>query len=151
MRYATIFFLSFLFISCEDAEPLTQADVQSIKYGTSFGMCIGYCVTDLEVTAESVYISQYGWNNSVVPKSKTADFEEEKYIEILNIVDQSKFLALDPVIGCPDCADGGSEWIEVTIGSRTKKVTFEYGASIEGIGEAVLELRKITQNISEQL
>lgn len=149
MRYAALFILSLFLYSCEDTETLTTDDVPSIKYGTSFGMCIGHCVTDLEVTAQQIYISQYGWNNSVVPKSKTVIFQEEKYNEMLNLVNQAKFLALDPVIGCPDCADGGSEWLEVTIGSRTKKVTFEYGSEVEGINDMILKLREITSDLKQ--
>ena len=30
-------------------------------------------------------------------------------------------------IGCPDCADGGAEWIEIKLANGEKhKVTFEY-------------------------
>lgn len=151
MKYTAIILLSLFLLSCDDNEMLTQADVPSIKYGTSFGMCAGHCVTDVEITAKSVYISKYGWNNSVTPKSATKTFEEEKYNTILNKVNSAQFLALDPVIGCPDCADGGAEWVEVTIGSRTKKVTFEYGKNIEGISDAIIELRNISKNLSEQL
>lgn len=149
MKHTAILLLSLFLFSCDDSEMLTQAEVPSIKYGTSFGMCGGYCITDVEVTAQSFYISQYGWNDSVTPKSKTTSFEEEKYNQLLAKVDQTKFLALDPVIGCPDCADGGAEWVEVTIGARTKKVTFGYGTDIDGISNAVSELRDLTQNLSQ--
>lgn len=149
MKYTAIIILSIFLFSCDDSEMLTQDNVPAIKYGTSFGMCADYCITDVEITAESIYISQYGWNNSVTPKSKTSSFQEKKYNQLLARVDQAKFLALDPVIGCPDCADGGAEWVEVTIGARTKKVTFGYGADIEGISEAVSELRDLTKNLSQ--
>lgn len=151
MKFAAITILSLFLLSCDDTEMLTQADVPSIKYGTSFGMCSAYCITDLEVTSQHVYISKYGWNNSVTPKSKTNNFDEKAYNALLSKINQSQFLALDPVIGCPDCADGGSEWVEVSIGARTKKVTFEYGATIEGIDDTIKELRSISESISEQL
>ena len=36
---------------------------------------------------------------------------------------------MDEIIGCPDCADGGAEWIEITSGETSHKVTFEYNKS----------------------
>jgi hypothetical protein len=143
MKYAVILIATLLVFSCDDAETLTPADTPSIKYGTSFGECVGHCVIDMEVTAESAYLITYGWNNSVTPITKSTSFQEEQYQTLLDMIDGTKFLALDPVIGCPDCADGGAEWIEMTLGTRTKKVTFEYGASIDGINDVIVELRKL--------
>lgn len=140
-----VFFLTTLFFSCENAEPLTSEEVPEIRYGTSFGECRDYCVDDLEVNAEFVYFSTYGWDDKIVATTKTLDFSVRAYNEILGMIDKEKFLALDPVIGCPDCADGGEEWIEVRIGQRTKKVTFEYQADVDGIMEAVDELRLLVE------
>jgi hypothetical protein len=33
---------------------------------------------------------------------------------------------MDTVIGCPDCADGGAEWLELGFEKEVKRVTFEY-------------------------
>lgn len=145
---STFYLIVALFLfSCEDSEMLTQNDVPSIRYGTSFGECAGYCLTDLEVSAEQVYYVSYGWHNSQTPKTNTVTFTSEQYNHLLGLFDQDKFLALDPVIGCPDCADGGSEWIEMTIGSRTKKVTFEYHKDIDPIAPLIDELRSLTEEV----
>jgi hypothetical protein len=147
MKHITILILSLFIISCDDTVSLSTEDVPSIKYGTSFGKCVGHCITDVEVTAESLYAIKYSWDNSVSPISKIESFQKDKYQALLDMIDGSKFLALDPVIGCPDCADGGSEWLEVTLGTRTKKVTFENGKSIDGISEAVAELRRLKMQL----
>jgi hypothetical protein len=44
------------------------------------------------------------------------------------MIDQIGFVNLPKTIGCPDCADGGAEWIEIISGSggKSQKVTFEY-------------------------
>ncbi|CAF4279798.1 unnamed protein product, partial [Rotaria sordida] len=48
---------------------------------------------------------------------------------------------LDDRIGCPGCADGGIEWIEVNWSKESKRVTFEYEALINGIEELIKYLR----------
>lgn len=147
MKYAILLISSLFLFSCEDADVLSDEEVPSIKYGTSFGFCVGYCLTDLEVSTDRLYYVNYGHDNSVSPETKTMIYTQKKYLDILSLVDQEKFLALDPVIGCPDCADGGAEWIEMTIGNRTKKVTFEYGKEIEGIEDLTLKLREIVSEL----
>ncbi len=147
MKYAILLISSLFLFSCEDADVLSDEEVPSIKYGTSFGFCVGYCLTDLEVSSDRLYYVNYGHDNSVSPETKTMIYTQKKYLDILSLVDQEKFLTLDPVIGCPDCADGGAEWIEMTIGSRTKKVTFEYGKEIEGIEDLTLKLREIVSEL----
>ena len=57
----------------------------------------------------------------------------EEFQELLGAVDMQALQALPNVLGCPDCADGGAEWIEVEIGNTLKRVTFEYGAAIPSI------------------
>ncbi|MFT6867251.1 MAG: hypothetical protein ACJA08_002091 [Cyclobacteriaceae bacterium] len=147
MKYAILLLSSLFLFSCEDSDVLSDEQAPSIKYGTSFGFCVGYCLTDIEVSSDRLYYVSYGNNNSVAPKTINMDYTKEKYLKILNLVDQEKFLALDPVIGCPDCADGGAEWIEMTIGKRTKKVTFEYGKEVEGVEDLILKLRKIASEL----
>lgn len=150
MKYLSALILSSMFLfSCEDAEILTENDIPTVRYGTSFGFCIGYCLTDLEVSADQIYHVKYGWENSEVPEAKTLEYKESDYNRLLSLVDQEKFLDLEPVIGCPDCADGGSEWIEMKIDGRTKKVTFEYGKDIEEIEEIILELRNLTETLNK--
>ena len=45
--------------------------------------------------------------------------------------------------GCPDCADGGSEWVEITHEGITKRVTFEAYNSIPENNELVIQLREL--------
>lgn len=142
-----IFLLSLLVLlmSCEETELLTE--IQTIKYGTSFGMCAGYCLTDLSVSTSEAVVVAYGWNNSVTPKQQAIPFSQLQLENILLKIDPQVFESLDPVIGCPDCADGGAEWIELTLNGRTKRVTFEYGATIAGIDGTVADLRALTNQI----
>ncbi|WP_258105435.1 hypothetical protein [Marinoscillum sp. MHG1-6] len=137
--------------ACNSEESLTQEEVQTIRYGTSFGQCIGYCLSDMEVSAEWVYFTKYGWHEDVDAKSTTINFDKDAYQELLASVDKEKFLASEPVIGCPDCADGGAEWIEMTIDNRTKKVTFEYGKAPMGLEATLTDLRVLAKQINNGL
>jgi len=57
----------------------------------------------------------------------------EEFQELLAAVDMQALQALPNVLGCPDCADGGAEWIEVETGNTLKRVEFEYGVAIPSI------------------
>ena len=50
---------------------------------------------------------------------------------------------LDDRIGCPDCADGGAEWIEIDSMDGVKRVTFENGQTVNGIEPLVEKLRQL--------
>ena len=52
-----------------------------------------------------------------------------------------KFIKLDNVLGCPDCADGGGEWVEIKRNGRTYKVTFEYGNEPKDLSNIIGLLR----------
>jgi hypothetical protein len=59
--------------------------------------------------------------------------------------------AMNEVYGCPDCADGGSEWIEIRNEEgteHTKRVTFEYGKAPKEIEKLVNLLRPLKEELS---
>ncbi len=58
-------------------------------------------------------------------------------------VDLNDFFSLPEIIGCPDCADGGAEWLEIEDFSGKKyKVTFEHGNTPLEIKNAIAALRE---------
>nr|WP_068890425.1 hypothetical protein [Pedobacter panaciterrae] len=65
--------------------------------------------------------------------------------KISSQIDEESFKNLKSTYGCPDCADGGAEWIEIKIGSNTKRVTFEYGNPPEELKPLNDHLRSIQQ------
>jgi hypothetical protein len=67
----------------------------------------------------------------------------QKVSDIEKLIDTQKFFDLNDVYGCPDCADGGSEWIEIiTDDDKSKKVTFEYGKTVPEIEKLIKLLRE---------
>jgi hypothetical protein len=67
----------------------------------------------------------------------------EKLESIQKMINIEDFFKLNEIYGCPDCADGGTEWIEIiTADKKTKKVTFEFGKNVPEIEKLINLLRK---------
>lgn len=116
----------------------SNSAIDTIRYGSFFGECIGYCTEELIVTADSIIrIKDNLWDDAVVPDTQRLVHNATTWDSLTTLVD-NRFFALDSIIGCPDCADGGGEWLELVLQSGKKhRSTF-------GFGEAPVELKKIT-------
>ncbi len=55
------------------------------------------------------------------------------------------FQSLDDRIGCPDCADGGAEWVQIDWNNGNKRVTFENRQTVKGIEKLIEKLREMRQ------
>ena len=62
-----------------------------------------------------------------------------------NLLDEDKVMALPERIGCPDCADGGAEWVIITVGDKTHKVVFEYGKAPAELAAVVAKFRALKE------
>jgi hypothetical protein len=115
-----------------------------VRSGTSFGMCIGYCVTELRVESERLVLTRTSRDEAKYPKqTETKELSREEWEAVTRLVEQSAFGMLEEAYGCPDCADGGAEWIEVERDGVQQRVTFEYGKSVAGIEELIAKLREL--------
>ncbi|PWA04625.1 hypothetical protein [Flavobacterium psychrotolerans] len=119
--------------------------IKFIKHGTSFGMCSGYCFN--ETKFESGLITSYskswgkGKNNANPDKTDTLLIDNNKWKVLVENVNLIEFNKLPNTIGCPDCADGGVEWIEIGTSKKKYKVEFEYGKDIEVLNKLLELLR----------
>ncbi len=125
-----------------------KATIETIKTGTSFGMCAGYCVTELVINSKSIIYIRSGDERPEVKNE--ISLPPDKWNVLVNALDIKKFNLLPEKIGCPDCADGGAEWIEINDGKTIKKVTFEYGASISEIDPLRKILSEVREDVSSQ-
>ena len=50
--------------------------------------------------------------------------------EIARLAAGTRFNGLPPVIGCPDCADGGAESLTITNSDASRTISFDYNAPI---------------------
>jgi hypothetical protein len=99
-----------------------------VSYGTSFGECIGYCSNNIRITDTTINLIKKGWGiNGLLPVVLIEKKIAVQYWDnLIQNIDYTDFEKIDSVIGCPDCADGGAEWIEIKNNNRIHKVTFEY-------------------------
>jgi hypothetical protein len=118
-----------LLTGCEKNESdISSSDIEYVKYGTSFGECLGYCEKDITVTNTRIDFLKNGrdLDGDLPEVSDSENISAKNWTELIDNISLDSFLKLDSIIGCPDCADGGAEWIEIKTKQKTYKVIFEY-------------------------
>ena len=104
---------------------------------TSFGMCAGYCSTRLEISEGAAVLtrtSRGGRGAQELPEQRFVQtLTADEWVEITRLAAAAKFHGLPPVIGCPDCADGGAESLTIIGYTVPETVSFEHGATIEQV------------------
>ncbi len=141
-RIIFILLIAGLTFSCKKNDKgVNLTEVKQIKYGTSFGECLGYCKSDILLQPWSVIYTNSGWSDTL--KTITCKDTLTNWSSFISGLDTRRFFALQAIIGCPDCADGGAEWIEVELVSGEKhRVTFEYMNAPEVLKDYVIKLRE---------
>ncbi|MEI6555242.1 MAG: hypothetical protein WCL70_06610 [Paludibacter sp.] len=143
----TAFFCLFTF-SCTNE---LDKRIEKVSYGTSFGECMGYCKHQMVITVDSAKYSCISNGNTLPQKDVYEKMTTNRWDSIRNNMTFSSLLALPEVIGCPDCADGGAEWLELMLtNGETHKVTFEYGKEPASIKDYIAKCRLILNKNSCQ-
>ncbi len=151
MQLLILMILSTLFLmNCEKESEMAdkQASMSDyvINYGTSFGMCVGPCRKEINVLnneiAFTVYYTEGRGATGGTPKTFKETIEATLKNSLTKSLDYELFKKLNEIVGCPDCADGGAEWIEIIKGDSKHKVTFEFGKSPKEIESLVTVLRE---------
>jgi hypothetical protein len=149
MKYRQILILWLVMFACHRERliidpPPDQYSGMIIKSGTSFGLCLGYCRSELEITVTGMTFTRSGWNmNEYPPMSVWQEISTWEWQRLIRFIDQNTITKMEDIYGCPDCADGGAEWIEIIQGDFSKKITFEFGDSLEPIKPLLDEVRQI--------
>lgn len=130
-------------------------DIQSISSGLSFGMCRGYCQSSINITSNPFQLIASRQPNfaqkGFPPLQRQFTFSSNEWEQLLSLINSKTFIALDDTIGCPGCADGGIEWIEIDWTDGTKRVTFESGRAIKGMEGLIEQLQRTRENYLNQL
>ena len=128
-----------------------QTSIQ-INSGTSYGECWGYCVFELELDNSNALFTASGWGWYEFPDLLLEDnLNQEMWQQIIELIDFEYFQSLDDVYGCPDCADGGAEFIEIIYDGVAKQVTFDAYTEIDGIQELTILLRDLRDEYWNQI
>lgn len=129
--------------ACGGGTPAAPSDPTVIRSTTSFGFCPveAMCTTSLEVAGGVVtFIAS---SRAGVQEGQTAVLRPEEWASLERKAREARFEGLAPVIGCPDCADGGAESVSVVSSGLSKKVTFEFGANVPAVATLIDSLREI--------
>lgn len=138
--------LLMIFTKCADNE----SEISSLKYGTSFGMCVGYCKHDMTLESGFVTYTRSGWQDTVKTQSCHDMLDQDTWRYFSSGINIDSFLNLPHTIGCPDCADGGAEWIEAELANgEVHRVTFEYGNPPVTI-KAYVDSLRVQMSLSSQ-
>jgi len=134
---AVILFLS----SCSN--DAVYKNIRQLSYGTSFGECIGFCTHQVALKTNKATFTCYSYYPTQQTLTST-DSIKGSAVDSIYSLDTTAFFNLPETIGCPDCADGGAEWLEVELTNGTKhKVTFEYQHEPASLKNQILKLREV--------
>jgi len=127
-------------VACESQ---TKGDIIEIRYGSQFGMCEGYCYSEVVYTRESEKSISKAWGDTTLNPTKvdTKEISKTKWSKLIHSVDLNDFYSLEKTIGCPDCADGGASWIEIKTSEKSYKVNYEYGNIPEPLNKLIEEIK----------
>lgn len=140
-----LFFFSIFLFSCQNDQPNDVA----IKSGTFFGMCSGYCKMEIEIIDRDIVFKASSWGNQNYPDTTIhGTISNQEWDSLIESVNMDTLMSLDDIIGCPDCADGGGEWIEITKSGTIKRVTFEYGKTVASIQNLIEKVRIIRERFN---
>jgi hypothetical protein len=118
-----------------------------LRSGTSFGMCVGHCATTLVVREGSATLTRVSRDPSQYPTTtETIAITEAEFEALRTAAASPAFRQLDSVYGCPDCADGGAEWVEVD----GKRVTMGYRSDLEPIRPLLQQVRALRARFPSQ-
>ncbi|MBL7950956.1 MAG: hypothetical protein JNM62_04495 [Flavobacteriales bacterium] len=123
-----------------------------MRFGSSHGMCVGYCDVEYRVDANGVAAIRRGGGRGD-PSTHPADQEQFVALDKTTIdaamaqFDAAAFDGAPDVIGCPDCADGGRCWVEVTRDGKPRTVTFDCSSGSESLKPFTDALWKLTDQV----
>lgn len=136
-------------------EPVAPAadEFAIVGGGSSFGMCFGYCATELEIDGTSLVLTRRAWEgisgdgfpDQIVVGELTAEGRAG-----LDAVEAELAVAsLQETYGCPDCADGGAGWIEVRDAAGLRRSTFDHLGPPDVLAAADRLLREWVDTLRE--
>jgi len=121
-----------------------------IAQGTSFGKCVGYCLTELVVARDSARLTQTSRDSVRYPrKTQIVAISDADWQRLQSLARPATLAQVEGTHGCPDCADGGAEWVELRTAERSIRATYEAGRDLAPIATLQAELRSIRQRFPE--
>lgn len=146
-------FAALALAACASAPATSAGGVTRVVSTTSFGMCVGYCTTELVITegrAELTRLARGGRGvpSVAAPQVSSIPLTAGEWQEIQRLASQADFNAVPDVIGCPDCADGGAESLTVQGAGGSETVTLEFRADVRELQPLLTRIRAIRDQLT---
>lgn len=131
----------------------SSTEPTEIKGGYSFGFCAGYCKADFvfKSDGQSLVLKSHGRANDPPDLLIEEPMESSDWSQMIQAVDINSFCQMEEVYGCPDCADGGLEFLTMDCNGKDKTVNFEFGEELPEIRNLVLEIRPLRDSLVAQV
>ena len=144
--------LALLLAACGGGSPAAApSDVLAIRATTSFGFCVGYCRSTLEISGERATYRLVDPRAALPDVERTVTVAAAEWDALRSAVDRSRIESLPGVIGCPDCADGGAESLEVVADDWSRSITFEYQAAVPSIQPLLDRVRALRERLDREV
>ena len=155
MSRAKFMVFAALFVAaCASAPtPEPARDVSQIVSTTSFGMCVGYCTTRLEISQGRAVLIREARGGRGAPQNLPAQrfttvLTPDEWDQIQALAANANLASLPDTIGCPDCADGGAESLAITREGQSRTVSFEFGSSVPQADPLLQRVRALRQRLT---
>jgi hypothetical protein len=142
LRFSILGTAACVMLACASS-PTGPDAVTVIRSTTSFGFCLGYCQTTLEITPDQLVYVEESRRGELPAVRRTMPLASSEWNELTALLDRRAIESLPDTLGCPDCADGGAESVEVVADDWRKRVTFEHGATIPELQPLVARVRTL--------
>ncbi|GAB3707185.1 hypothetical protein GCM10027592_41100 [Spirosoma flavus] len=151
-RLGNLFAVTLLFVQCSsNVDSLNPENLNTdliVRSGTSFGFCVGYCYKNYVFDKTNVTLNEIGGGRQTTPlepRNCSFTISEADWNAVKAAANVDEFNKQPERIGCPDCADGGAEYIELELSGQKHRVTFPYNGTIPGFEGLVENLRKLRE------
>lgn len=147
--------LTLALAACATPTP-SSTSVTRVVSTTSFGMCVGYCTTTLELTeGQAVLIREArGGRGAPEPAPPAQRFAMPltpgEWQDIQRLAGATDLTAVPDVVGCPDCADGGAEGLTIESPTGAESVSIEFGADLRQAQALLERVRALRERLTPQ-
>lgn len=142
--------LALAIVACDESTT-GASDVSFVEWTSSFGFCPpeSYCTTRLRVTGRQAVVTRESRVSPTVRAETQLSVAEAE--AIADAAARARFDGLPPVIGCPDCADGGAEMLTVMVEDQERTVTFEFESRLDAMEPLLSQMRSLVERLRPAL
>jgi hypothetical protein len=128
------------------SEPNDPSAAPIVVSGLSFPFCAGYCTSELVIDDGVLRYTESGRDSvQQPPRTRTQELSAEEWSRLRDLIDMAALESVAGTHGCPGCADGGIEWLEIRSAEGAPRATFEHGQELAPIRELQREVRELRE------